>query len=545
VQSHRSRKNLTDAQRDAYLKAVDANHEAVTGDYYKGFAHDSASADSSAGDRRGRFHHASPMPAGSTPRASSGGRGGGGGGGESGPENGNDDEEADKRSKDEKRRNQLVDPNKCAKAFATFELPLKNLDTQITKARSLYKEAAQVVESHKEDRVFSKLKEGLDIRYKIFCFLTSALDSEECCELSSRPAGAKAWTLEQELEALEQKELRYVPVSITEMVHRNALNSKLDDIFESATNGELADMKKAALEAVNACKKIVTCLEKQAQEILASNKKKKNADQAQRDKERKAQIEASARTTQEQQKQAEDRAKVLQEQKEAAHRAKVKQAPTARLWSVCVDAEVYAGGMSPLKLTQDGIMNNKAFADPELQKLLDSLGASPVLISGFSDIKTMCSEGPSGASLNKFKSDYPTSGPMAKACRVTRSTPDDVGGQIHKGVVEFLKEVPHFKPIPPELKSFAYTSWFANRKGMKHIGLDGVALPSIRVHFSGQRDVWVVRMSELYPMVCAHIGTELDKTKIWLTAYGLGEIRSLGLARTTRFWLACVFPCVM
>ena len=489
-QGHRSKKNVSEEQMQGYMKAIESNHDAVTGDFYKGFAHDSKSADSSCNDRRGRFFQTAPMPAGSSPALKKAKV--------TGEEGANDDDNEDAKAKDAKKRDQLVDPNKCAKAYSALEPAVLALDELIRKAEALKEQASSVLSEHAADRVFGKLKEGLEIRYKIFCFLVHPLDSEQCRSRSARPDGAAAWTLQQELEALSQKDLRFMPVGIAEMVHRSALGGKLDMLFDASTNGELADRRKEVTEAINSCKKVILTLEKQAQEIIGADKSKKAREQAAKDKMRKQEIEAEGKAALSAQKRVEERAKVLQEQKEAITRAEAKQAPVVKLGSVCVDPEIFAGALDTLKLDKAAVDAHRSLVDPEVGSVLASLGDKPLLITNFTDAEQLCSKGPAGASFQKFRDDYPSSTPIVRSCRVSRSTPEDVGKQIACCVLDFLSNVPHLRPMPVDLKDFAYTSWFANTKGMKHVGLDGVSLPSIRVHLSGKRDVVVVRASELY-----------------------------------------------
>ena len=325
---------MKDAQREAYMTALESNHEALTGEFYKGFGHDSASAETGAQDRRGRFFQAAPVPQ-SSPAGKKQKKcaGGGGGDGDNDGDGGNDDEE---QTKKDKRRSALVDPNRCAKVYSGFEPLLQALDQQIEKANTEFASASTTCQAHGTDRVFTKLREGLTIRHKIFCFLTKSLDSEECVGYSRKPNKDVPWTLEQELESITESELRFVPISVREMIHRNCLPAKLDSVFEAQTNGELQDKRKEASESLNAVKKIVLTLEKQCKEVADAVRSKAQREQSAKDKEKKAAIQAETKLTQQQQKQAEDRAKVLQEQRQAAHRAQAKQPPSVKLSSVCV-----------------------------------------------------------------------------------------------------------------------------------------------------------------------------------------------------------------
>ena len=166
VESQRSKKNMKDAQREAYMTALESNHEALTGEFYKGFGHDSASAETGAQDRRGRFFQAAPVPQ-SSPAGKKQKTCAGGGDGDNDGDGGNDDEE---QTKKDKRRSALVDPNRCAKVYSGFEPLLQALDQQIEKANTEFASASTTCQAHGTDRVFTKLREGLIIRHKIFCF---------------------------------------------------------------------------------------------------------------------------------------------------------------------------------------------------------------------------------------------------------------------------------------------------------------------------------------------------------------------------------------
>eukprot|EP00969_Alexandrium_andersonii_P293605 12977739-Alexandrium_andersonii.AAC.1 len=107
-----------------------------------------------------------------------------------------------------------------------------------------------ILDSHKDDKVFDSLREGMTVRLKVLVWISEDPKSDMFCKFSSGPSdpseSGKAPTWREELEALKEKDLVYVPVPIAEIPHVTDLDAALESIMNSGAGLELDTDKREA-----------------------------------------------------------------------------------------------------------------------------------------------------------------------------------------------------------------------------------------------------------------------------------------------------------
>ena len=74
--------------------------------------------------------------------------------------------------KERQKRARLVDPSKAAKVYDPVQTSLRTINSQCSEVEAKMPEALQILAAHPTDKVFDKLKEGLDARHKVYKLLT-------------------------------------------------------------------------------------------------------------------------------------------------------------------------------------------------------------------------------------------------------------------------------------------------------------------------------------------------------------------------------------